>query len=91
MSESIPVLVIGSYQYQSAYEDLLRDAKLTGADNRNDATILNIIPADTADAPYLFTVDDVGGIDNIIFLDKSAMNKEKAEAYTRIVTGLPIL
>jgi hypothetical protein len=85
LSESFPVLIVGSYQYQSAYDDILRDSKLTDKDHLNEVSILNRIPADSADAPYVFTIDESGGIGNILFLDKSILDQGKVEAYMRIV------
>lgn len=86
LSDSFPIYVVGSYEYKSTFDGLLRDCRLSNVGSINDMLIQGRIPADSADAPYIFTISDRGTITNILFLEKSAMNLEKVEAYKRVVT-----
>ncbi len=85
LSDMIPVSIVGSYSYRSAYDDLLRDCNMAEADSVNDISILNHIPADSANIPYIFTLNDRGAVNSILFLDKSVMEPERMEAYRKMV------
>ena len=85
LSDTNPISIVGSYQYQSSFADLLRDCKITDAATMNDMSILNLIPADSADIPYIFTLDNSSAINNLLFLDKSFMDSEKINAYREML------
>lgn len=87
LSGTVPVSIIGSYPYRSTLTDMLRDHKLTDTDLMNDISLLNSIPADSANSPYIFTLNDRGAVNSLLFLDKSVMNRERMNAYIRTLVN----
>ena len=66
----ISLQAAGAYHYDATFRQTLRDLEWKDRPADNGIPSREALPADEAMCPYLFTLDDDGHIDDLLFLSK---------------------